>query len=1241
MTAADVQALFAAQLELDPRVVDLARALSLATRIESALVRRMRLALFRDTDAGLEANLWFGPLVEDRDLMGIALVPGCRDQLRRELTLPKHRETLQRAWEVIVAAHHPGEGPGVAPVVNLQELVTFHALAAAAFDQAGGHRESMQLEFGTLINALDEDSEGTLAEWVAGALPTLPESARQSAGAIALAEKLRQRHPEIVLQGVPQPMEDARGRGTGGWAGITVEIGCRRRTDGIELSAPPAPGSHVLHLPKTSPLVLDVRLPARDGWHSRAVEFEPVPLHVIPDPAPGSTCRITTAAGRRVSVRPMFGSRRPALEIFNTAADGHVDGSEFQNDIRWTCAELGWNVSFVEQGELGPSNAPDAALVRSSARHVDEALAGPVVDAILASGRPVVVWTPHRMTPVGGAAPQLLTLAHGANVFAAEFSRDSKFIALGGEAGVQLWDVAASRLFATLDIGVPCRAVSLGPDGTQAAVGFNDGTVRLWTPPSEARDIGRHDDWVMSVEFSGSGARIATSSQDHTAVIWNTDSGGREAVFRHNAPVNHASLSPDEARVATASDDDTAVIWGRNGQQIATLRHEAEVRSVQWSPNGQWLLTADAAGDVWLWDAATFERDRHPFHHDDEIHFATFSPDGRRVAVATADGSAWIWHVRSKVLMCPPIAHADVAPDHPPPARSRRGRRAQSPRAVHSVAFSPDGLRLLTAGADGRGIVWALAAAQSEGTRPSGVSAHHGRARTVVETTEWILESVRAQLLAFDEQRLLAWLAAGGAVAAPDVPAAPPVGEGDDGRNALVGIIDDGIDVLHQAFLDEHGKSRIVAIWDQRDSSGPPPEGFESGTLHTEGQIASYVASGQVPSALGRNAGGHGTAMASTAAGRKAGSFGGGAAPGARIVVVIWPSEPAGYASSHASALAYIDRISKSRQAPVVVAIGTGLYLGAHDGTSALETMFDGFAGGGGAPGRVVVAAAGLRGGSNAHARVQVPAATVKALSWNVSATSTETLRVELWWKAHDSYRFRLHALGKDVSGWIGPDATEIKGTFEGMDASYQMRLIRRHVDNGDSQLAIDIDSTNAVSATWTVDIEAVEVTEGKIDAWMGRASGQAGFVNHSTDEGSISQVASARSVIAVGAVEAGTPARVAAFSALGPTRDGRAKPDVAAVGVDISAARGGTAAGIMPRSGTSLAAAHVAGVVARLLSVTAARGGIQPTANQIVVALRQTTVNYNGQWDPGHGYGVVDPAKFLTAFDTSPRAQA
>ena len=67
------------------------------------------------------------------------------------------------------------------------------------------------------------------------------------------------------------------------------------------------------------------------------------------------------------------------------------------------------------------------------------------------------------------------------------------------------------------------------------------------------------------------------------------------------------------------------------------------------------------------------------------------------------------------------------------------------------------------------------------------------------------------------------------------------------GARALVAVIDDDIDVLHEAFLDDNGASRIVGVWDQTDPGPDPPSAVPFGRFHTAADIAGYVAQRRCP----------------------------------------------------------------------------------------------------------------------------------------------------------------------------------------------------------------------------------------------------------------------------------------------------------------------------------------------------------------------------------------------------------
>ncbi|MBI4392802.1 MAG: S8 family serine peptidase [Euryarchaeota archaeon] len=119
----------------------------------------------------------------------------------------------------------------------------------------------------------------------------------------------------------------------------------------------------------------------------------------------------------------------------------------------------------------------------------------------------------------------------------------------------------------------------------------------------------------------------------------------------------------------------------------------------------------------------------------------------------------------------------------------------------------------------------------------------------------------------------------------------------------------------------------------------------------------------------------------------------------------------------------------------------------------------------------------------------------------------------------------------------------------------------------------------------------------------------------------------SARDILTVGAVDDGKT--VAYFSSRGPTRDGRLKPEVSAVGVDVIAASANTGTGYRSLSGTSMATPHVSGLVALVLERAA--GSADPS--EIRDILMSTAVDGGASGpDNSYGYGVVDSVEAVGA---------
>ena len=482
------------------------------------------------------------------------------------------------------------------------------------------------------------------------------------------------------------------------------------------------------------------------------------------------------------------------------------------------------------------------------------------------------------------------------------------------------------------------------------------------------------------------------------------------------------------------------------------------------------------------------------------------------------------------------------------------------------------------------------------------------------------------------------------------------------GSDAIVGVIDTGIDILHEAFNDENGDSRIIGVWLQRDDTGPSPKSVDPaaftqdyGTLYLAEDIARFRQQHKdhgtaPPRGLRDELSGHGTHVASIAAGRAFADIGNGMAPDAGILVVSAhnssdpdnPSEPRsiGYSSSHVDALAFLKRASlggtrvSDPARPIAINVSLGMNAGAHDGQTTLEAAFDGITGGGRDPGIVIVKSAGNERNHGGHASAQAAVGAVVEIEWQTNDNARRRDYLEAWFEPGDDISFKLVSpLGDE----IGPvDFSQPDASVEANGNHFRLSVSEGHSDNGHNRLAISVEkrSQNIQAGDWKLEMVGRQMfsRDGIVHVWAERVRQRSIRFLHPDRKMTLSVPGTANSVITVGACNSEFPMRLLDMSSLGLTRDGRPKPELCAPGEMIAAARAADQTNAAVRkSGTSMAAPHVTGALALVFSARAKAGGRQANAVQLLHQLKLTAQNFSPIHNPGFGNGILDAEKLLS----------
>lgn len=125
----------------------------------------------------------------------------------------------------------------------------------------------------------------------------------------------------------------------------------------------------------------------------------------------------------------------------------------------------------------------------------------------------------------------------------------------------------------------------------------------------------------------------------------------------HTDSVSSISVSPTENLIVSGSRDKSVKLWKLDGTLVKTMRHDAAVYSVNFSPDGKYIVSSDDKKvNLWNKDGTFIDS----ITEDKNIYFVNFSPENK-IITTREDGTVRLWEYNSSNIIKKPYKTIAIA----------------------------------------------------------------------------------------------------------------------------------------------------------------------------------------------------------------------------------------------------------------------------------------------------------------------------------------------------------------------------------------------------------------------------------------------------------------------------------------------------------------------------------------------------------------------------------------------------
>jgi len=244
-----------------------------------------------------------------------------------------------------------------------------------------------------------------------------------------------------------------------------------------------------------------------------------------------------------------------------------------------------------------------------------------------------------------------------------DFTSEGRNVISISDSKIYIWSGLTGQLIGSMDHSMYLWSVAISSDGSMAASGADQGSIKLWNLKT-GKEIYTliHDNnvWntIWSLAFSPDNTILVSGDMDANVTGWDIQTGKElfNLVNPNGVSSDSLAFSPD-GKILAIGTDYRIDLWDTNSKKlIRTLIFDLRggegfsgIQGVLFSPDGKEIAAADGDNIAMVWEVSSGKKmdvivGKGTFIRESKGALA-FTADGKMLAVGNDNGSIIFWDV--------------------------------------------------------------------------------------------------------------------------------------------------------------------------------------------------------------------------------------------------------------------------------------------------------------------------------------------------------------------------------------------------------------------------------------------------------------------------------------------------------------------------------------------------------------------------------------------------------------------